>query len=324
MNAAPPSSSTSTGRSRRLRALFRLSPRPARILMGGGLLAVLIVVGFMCLLLFGGEGPGDSLVGGLTIFLAGLAMVLSPPVLFFLLLAALWEKRAPPRALLWAAMAIYAGAAGMLLLLLAAVDTKNLGSSLVVLLSGVCPLFLLLSAPAVYFAAQSAPDVRAVLQEDLGERTLALIQGRGCISLEDLAAEVGAPPAEVALLVDDFLNSGRLSAVLYPHHRLIATSAYLDDRQRLLLELVRAQGRVRLEVLARALATAPDILNDWIYQVIQRGQFNGAINWKEGWLYSSTARQIGADSRCPHCGGQLVPTGPGLAGCLHCGSDLFL
>jgi hypothetical protein len=153
---------------------------------------------------------------------------------------------------------------------------------------------------------------------------LGLAQARGKLSLAELAADAGLAPADLLRLLDELLSAGRLAGTINQRHQLLFTSAYLDAQQRLMLDLVRSSGRLRLERLAAMLAVPADVLYDWLYQAIQRGQFTGSINWKEGRIYSVTAAKIGSRSQCPNCGGQLAPGGGETVLCVQCGSEVVL
>jgi DNA-directed RNA polymerase subunit RPC12/RpoP len=52
--------------------------------------------------------------------------------------------------------------------------------------------------------------------------------------------------------------------------------------------------------------------------------FSGAVNWKNGVLFSKEASQLKTDQRCPNCGAKLELVGKGLVICPYCGTEVFL
>jgi DNA-binding Lrp family transcriptional regulator len=254
-----------------------------------------------------------------------LGAFIGPLMTIFLALAARSEKRTPPRALLWCIAAILLALAGLVLTsaLLLDAGSSLLAASVVMLTLIVGPVVLLISLPAVYFAARALPEVRAALLDDLNLRASGLIQARGEMSFAQLASELDIPIESVDNLLDDLLRAGKFNGTLLTRWQRVYTTTALAEKQRFLLEQVRSQGRVRMADLARTLNAPPELTRDWLYQLVQRGQFTGYINWDHGWLYASIAQRIGADSQCPNCGGQLSPGPAQTIRCLYCGSEIL-
>ncbi len=310
-------------RMQRLRQLVRLS-RLARVLIGLGVF--LAILSNCCL---GGmlisDPPTQGELNAVHLFFLLQSFFVLPVVILFVILAAAVEKRSPPRALLWTGAAILAALAGFLLALvmISTPGEQPLATAALSLSVLAGPVVLVISLPAVYFSARALPEVQAAWQDDLTSRALVLIRSYGVVAFAQLASDLDIPLAQVDELVDTLLHTQKLNGAMDARLQWVYTAAALAERQRFLLELLRLQGRVRLSELERRLNVPPELLRDWIYQLVQRGQFSGSMNWQQGWLYSSAAQQIGKDSRCPHCGGALSPGPANTILCLHCGAEIL-
>lgn len=94
--------------------------------------------------------------------------------------------------------------------------------------------------------------------------------------------------------------------------------------QRTILNMVLTQGKVRLDEVALELNKNRDEVEDMVRDLVGKQLFTGAINWKEGLLYSKDASQLKADHKCPNCGGELELAGKGMIICPYCGAEVFL
>lgn len=94
-------------------------------------------------------------------------------------------------------------------------------------------------------------------------------------------------------------------------------------QERQLLNLVSAQGQIRIADAALELDLTRDELKALIYDLVGKGLFSGYINWEDGVLYSRQAAQLKTGS-CPQCGAQLELAGKGVVQCKACGSEIFL
>jgi DNA-directed RNA polymerase subunit RPC12/RpoP/predicted transcriptional regulator len=94
--------------------------------------------------------------------------------------------------------------------------------------------------------------------------------------------------------------------------------------ERTILNMVLTQGKVRLSDIALELNIPRDQAEDLVRDLVGKDLFSGAVNWKDGIIYSQEASQLQADQRCPNCGAQLELAGKGLVVCPYCGTEVFL
>jgi DNA-directed RNA polymerase subunit RPC12/RpoP len=96
------------------------------------------------------------------------------------------------------------------------------------------------------------------------------------------------------------------------------------QKQKKILNMVLAQGQVRLSEVALELNTPMDQVEEMVRDLVGKNLFSGAINWNEGLLYSKQASKLKVDQKCPNCGGQLQLAGKDVIECPFCGSTVFL
>lgn len=307
----------------RILRLFRPAPGVLRFLrlvfvLQTGLLACLLLFLLTSVSTASGELSREQTFA----FLVGFFLL--PLLSLLLVVAALREPRHPPRALLWSLAATFFFAAGFLVSFLMLLDpTLEKDIPVIFLLMAVLPVALLISLPAIYSLALTVPEIRAVMKAAAEQRALDYISARGAVAFGELSSLLDIPLGESDDLVDRLLRSGQLAGTLDMASGMVFSAAYLAEQQRQLLEWLNLRGHLRIEELARLLKTSPATVIDWLYQLVQRGQFNGYINWDKNLIYAADARKIGADSQCPSCGGALAPGGHGRIVCLHCGSELL-
>ncbi len=95
-------------------------------------------------------------------------------------------------------------------------------------------------------------------------------------------------------------------------------------KEKKILNMVLAQGKVNLSDVAIELNPPIDKVEDMVRDLVGKNLFSGAINWNDGILYSKQASQLKADHKCPNCGGQLELAGKDVIECPFCGSTVFL
>ena len=96
------------------------------------------------------------------------------------------------------------------------------------------------------------------------------------------------------------------------------------QQEKKILNMVLTQGKVTMGELVAELEVPREEVEEMIRDVVGKKLFSGAINWKEGILYSVESQTLTADQRCPNCSGDLEFAGKGLVVCPWCGSDVFL
>jgi DNA-directed RNA polymerase subunit RPC12/RpoP len=96
------------------------------------------------------------------------------------------------------------------------------------------------------------------------------------------------------------------------------------QKQKKLLNMVLAQGKVSVPEIVAELEVSRDAVEDMIRDLVGKQLFSGAINWDKGILYSVESQALTQDRKCPNCGGELTFAGKGLIVCPYCGSEVFL
>jgi len=95
-------------------------------------------------------------------------------------------------------------------------------------------------------------------------------------------------------------------------------------KEKKILNMVLAQGKVSLSEVALELDEPRDRVEDMVRDLVGKELFSGAINWNDGVLYSKQAAEMKAEHKCPNCGGQVELAGKGMIKCPYCGSEVFL
>jgi hypothetical protein len=94
-------------------------------------------------------------------------------------------------------------------------------------------------------------------------------------------------------------------------------------KERRLLSMVEAQGKLPIADAALELQSSRDEVKAMLYDLVGKQLFSGYINWEEGVLYARQASQLRGD-RCPNCGGEIELAGKGIVRCKYCGTEIYL
>jgi hypothetical protein len=185
-----------------------------------------------------------------------------------------------------------------------------------VLISSILPIYALVRLPEA---------VREIRQTQRETQALEVIHGHGGqISYDRLARALHITATEVDDLLHDMLASGQINGVRRPHHRIFFTHPALNERRQYLLGMINSQGAVSLHEMAHELHVPEGIIREWIYALVQAGDFTGYLNWDEEMVYSREAQSLRAGGQCPNCGGAMGLAGKGVIRCDHCGTEVFL
>jgi hypothetical protein len=103
-----------------------------------------------------------------------------------------------------------------------------------------------------------------------------------------------------------------------------AEVAKTAEKQRELLDIIKAHGQIDIGDVAIQMQVSRDEVHDMLHQLVGMGLYSGYINWDEGTLYSKEASQIRELKNCYHCGGQVEFAGKGVLRCPYCGTEYFL
>jgi hypothetical protein len=95
------------------------------------------------------------------------------------------------------------------------------------------------------------------------------------------------------------------------------------EKEKRILNMVRAQGQVNIADVAIEMDLTRDQVRERVYDLVGKGLFTGYINWDDGVLYAVDAAAM-RTTKCPNCGGVREVVGKGTVGCPYCGSELFL
>ena len=115
-----------------------------------------------------------------------------------------------------------------------------------------------------------------------------------------------------------------VGAYLIWHGRQEEAQMSRAQQERTILNMVLTQGKVTLNDISLELNLPRDQVEDLVRDLVGKNLFSGAINWKDGILYSEEASQLKANQKCPNCGAKLELAGKGLIVCPYCGTEIFI
>ncbi len=283
--------------------------------------AAILMIGILCFtaLLFSVDTP-QRLSLALFMF-GGMDLSLISAILLF---SALRERTNPSRFFLWLITLLVAAAAFFTLAFSMGLDPSagpGLSISSLVVYAG--PAISLISLPVVFFGVKSWSEISALLNFNLEKRAANIINKYGELSFLQLSRLVGVNLESVGGLLDQLVRAGLYKGEVYfPFQRIYSLPALLEKQASLLI-LVANFGQITFADLSQRLNAPFVIIRDWIYQLVQVKKFHGYINWPEEKLYSSTASQLGEQTRCPACGGELNLESGNIIRCQYCRSEIF-
>ncbi len=259
--------------------------------------------------------------GDLNIALALMSCLGLPGLAGLVFIAILLPMRSGLRAALFAMMTMILTLA-MSGQVLAMAETKGIDPASIACC--LAPLLLTTIIPGLVFTRKALPEVHQVLRAARAQRVVEIVHAHGDPTLAGLAVELKLSEAQAASLVEELQQSGALMGSLDREMNRFYSAACLAEKQRRLLAMIQAHGKLSLEEAAAGLKVSPRQIHTWIYGLVQRGQFHGCVDWEKQVVYALEANRQQAAERCPQCGGELDVAGQGLIHCRHCGVEIFL
>lgn len=302
-----------------------LIPSPAALALVSAALAV-VALGLACSTLYAASAA-KSLVEGIGQFAFSFGILVLPVAALLTLGAVVREPRPLPRAVLWLGVALALIVSGLTLMLglsLASDVETPLVTGVATFLFCYGPPAILLLGLALFFAAQGWPEMRTAIAAERERRAIEMIEARGEVTLAELAAEIGLRVDQCDEIVDTALQSQRLFGWHDAKRGRVYSAATLRARQSQLAAVVVARGQIHLHDLGNELRAPRDLVREWVYELVRRGEFTGYINWDDGILYSAEAYRLTEAGKCPNCNGELALAGKGVIRCGYCGSEIFL
>jgi len=299
--------------------IFRPKKIPRTLLLG---LFGILVIGLVCSISALTTEPSDN---NLSLALVIFGMFDLPVITILLIGFALYENHSPSQFALWflASMTLGLSLAAVILAMRfdPSAESDLWLTSLIYL---AIPILSLISIPVVYFGLKAWPEISTVINTNLKSRMLLLVKQSGEISFADLATKLNISIAQVDDILDELLKNHLLAGTLNTRLQRIYTTETLAEKHVSLLILVRDRGQMTLNELSERLEAPVDLVQSWIYQLVQMGSFKGYINWNEGRLYSTHASKLADTGRCPTCGGSLKPGPDSSIYCQHCGCEIMI
>lgn len=96
------------------------------------------------------------------------------------------------------------------------------------------------------------------------------------------------------------------------------------QKQKGILNMIKAQGQVDISEVVLELDIDIDEVKSLVYDLVGKSLFHGYINWDDGTLYSKQVSTLQGSATCPNCGGEQEFVGKGIVQCRHCGAQVFL
>lgn len=249
--------------------------------------------------------------------------VLALPAGMLLLTIAVFVERKPgARLALWLLVCFLLGLTLLWLFSLTQAQSAE-AASLAAFCCLCLPVYLLPLLVLFFLGRKAYPAFRQILRLARAQRLVEMIQARGQVGLTQLCAELAAQPAQVLPLLRELIAGGELMAYFDEDNQMIYSAAALGEKQRRLLALVNARGKITLAELGTELKVGPELVRQWTSWLALRRQLHGFADWNGGYLYAQDVDALLARGECPHCGGTLEVAGKGLIQCQHCGVEVF-
>lgn len=247
-----------------------------------------------------------------------------PVICLIFILLAIFENKSPPRFVLWGSAMITLGISLIIVILAMWLDSsadRDIWFTTLIYIAA--PVLSIFSIPVVYFGIKAWPEIAEALNTDLNSNAILLVNQHGEMTYKELANKLNISINQVDDLLDGLLKSRQLAGTINSRLQRIYTAAALAEKHASLLILVRDHGKIALDDLAVRLNAPNELLQSWIYQLVQMGRFKGYINWNEGYLYASQASKLADQTNCPACGGSLKPGPNDAICCEHCGCEIL-
>lgn len=96
------------------------------------------------------------------------------------------------------------------------------------------------------------------------------------------------------------------------------------QKQRQLLDIVKSRGQIDVNNLAIEMNASVSDVKSMVHQLVGLQVFSGYVNWDDGTLYSSEAKNLSELKNCENCGAPIELAGKGVIVCKFCGTEYFL
>ncbi|MEM7030018.1 MAG: hypothetical protein AAF629_10675 [Chloroflexota bacterium] len=96
------------------------------------------------------------------------------------------------------------------------------------------------------------------------------------------------------------------------------------QKQKKLLGMLRHEGWVDINDLARELQTDTNDIQYLVNDLVEQGLFHGYFDWQASKLFSKHQVVLQGATHCPSCGGQQTFSGRGMIPCRHCDVQVLL
>jgi hypothetical protein len=245
-----------------------------------------------------------------------------PGIALLLEIGAWIEKQPPARFALGLGAALSIGFAGAFVSTSMALAAEPVDPGL----SSICctlPAMFLLAAPAVVALIKLPAALGSARQAEWGKEIDDYIRRHdGCANIDKMAGELHIPEGDTGRILTAMVDAKKVLGILELKYNRFYTFSALVEKRNKLLGMIKAHGEMAIDQLAGELDAPLELVKEWIYYLVDNGQFSGYINWQDGILYSLEGGQM-VGGTCPKCGGELKLAGKGITRCDFCGTEIF-